>query len=319
MKMVASTTIYKLLFFVIGTLTLTACNNTELETTIQQQNDRIAELEAQLDEKVDLIADYRNALTPQQAEIAELQERIEEECQSILQQNERLEIHLYFLQNTDFASYVTVDADYFITNLERQTGERFEFYIYRLDCFLGDECEQTFVGPTYAEIVVVENGMVFDVVRVEADTHIRMHCPTLVFETGHGLLVCNGWGSGTRGIAYFFFDLRDDGFVPVFGDFVNPSFDVTTNRIRTVQQLAGDRPGFSWVISEIVDDTLVPVSSLYNVWYVEHQVLVWRYSHFVDGEWVVIERIETDENIGFGIHPHGDEYQQNHWFGEHWD
>ena len=249
-------------------------------------------------------------------------EELRREAAGLVSDVERFEGHLYFLQQSDYAVHVTVDERYLITDLERQSGERFDFYIYRLDCFLGEACEHGFApGPFYAEIVVLQDGEVFDTIRAYTDTWVRMNCPpTLILERDDGLLVCNGWGPGTRGTAFEFYLLRDGSFVHIAGDLVNPSFDLDNQLVRTVQRLAGGTPGFAWVVSQIVDDVLVPVSSLYNVWDTEREVFVWRHEQWVDGEWEVVEDIEVvaDGMDGLGLHPYGDEYWQAYWFGDQW-
>jgi len=246
--------------------------------------------------------------------------RLVEEIGGLERDVARLENHLYFLQNSNHTSYITIDEGYLITGLERQSGDYFDFYIYRFDCFLGEAYEQGCTpSSSYVEIVVLQDVEVFDIIRSYTDTRIRMNCPpNLILELDYGLLICDGMTSGTRGIAFEFHLLRGGSFVRIDGDFVNPSIDFSALSVRTVQRLAGMTPGHAWVISHIIDDVLLPVSSLYNVWDLEHEVLIWRHSRWVDGEWEIVEDIENDM-VGLGVHPYGDEYWQTYWFGDRWE
>ena len=283
MKMVASTTIYKLLFFVIGTLALTACNNTELETTIQQQNDRIIELEAQLEELSEYITENKILLN----DILELERQLE------FWQNISMEGI-----NSEFLPYITIDEGYALIGYFHQAEEQFDFHLYQLRWYL--ELEELTDGLTWerVEIVVVQNDEVLGVVSsdnwpplVGEHGHRVMELP-MPFEGYDGFLIPRISLGMWRFYELYFMQNGELIHIPEFVRISNPTFDFATEVVTS--SAPTDSGGFRRSIYRLIDGEFVEVERL-DIFGNDRVAQV-----LIDGEWIE------------------QPYDENRWFQCHW-
>jgi len=273
-----------LLFITILMMILSACNNnTELEATIEQQNEHIVELKQQFEEQAELIYSFVD-------DILELERQLE-----FWQHISMEDI------NSDFLSYITIDEGYALIEYFHQSGEQLDFHLYRLRWYLGLEARPDEMPWEQVEIVVVKDDEVVGTISSDNwpslfGEHRRLILEfPIPFEGYNGFLIPRVSLGMWDFYKLYFVQNGELVYIPEFARISNPSFDFTTGEVTSVSPTD---LGFRGSIYHLIDGEFVEVERLDLIGDEPKPIA----QVFVDGEWIDQEYDEARWDIYFRGH-----------------
>ena len=270
------------------------------------QNERITELESLVANNEQLIAYYQRELADIHTEMTNTNDELNQQLDA-MRADLRWERHLRILDASDFAADLTVDDGFGLKQTFSTSTASFDLVMYRFTLLEAENAmDFTFqVGNDYWEVVILQNGMMQDVIRHYPQPIGRMMINPaemlsiievdVDFDGQPDLLIWLG-AFGNQGAGrYDAFLQREDGFLhaPSFAQIMNPMVNHETRLIS-----ASWRASAAWHGMEthrFIEDDFVMISVLSRRGYA--RFLRYEEERLINGEWQINSLCIIDEGV----------------------